>query len=220
MAKHKKREEAFFLRKKGFSYSQIKESLGVSKSTLSTWLKHEPLSKEKISELRDNSQKRIESFRNTMRSKREEVVEKVFAQEKKAIGSLSKRDLKLVALSLYWAEGTKSWDSKTEITNSDPLLLSVFIQWMICSGVSKDRIKIALHLYENMDIDKEILFWSKTLDISKKQFYHPRIKKNTRTVYTGRGGHGTCQVIFGNREFNDKIYAGINHLSSLGKKVE
>lgn len=220
MAKHQKREESLVLRKKGFSYSQIKESVGVSKSTLSTWLKDEPLSKERVSELRDNSQKRIESFRNTMRSKREEVVKKAFVQERKAIGLLSKRDLKLVALSLYWAEGTKSWDSKTEITNSDPVLLSVFIKWMTSSGVQKDRIKIALHLYENMDIDKELLFWSKTLDISKKQFYHPRIKKNTRSGHTGRGGHGTCQVIFGNREFNDKIYAGIKHLSSLSKKVE
>lgn len=220
MAKHQKREEALILRSKGFSYSQIKEKLGVSKSTLSNWLRQLPLSKEIISQLRDNNQKRIESFRNTMKAKRQVIINNSFLAERELVGDFSKRDLKLIALALYWAEGTKSWDSKTEITNSDPYLLCVFIRWIINEGVPKTKIKIALHLYDNMDIDKEISFWSKTLNIPKRQFYSPRIKKNSRVKHKGNSGHGTCQVIFGNREFNDRVYAGVNHLSSLGKKVE
>jgi hypothetical protein len=220
MAKHQKREEALMLRKNGFSYSQIKDTLGVSKGTLSIWLRHLPLSKKRISELRDTNEKRIELFRNTMKAKRNEVIKKAFVQEEKSIGTFSKRDLKLIAISLYWAEGTKTWDSKTEITNSDPYLLSVFIKWMVDEGVPKEKVKVALHLYEVMDVAKEVLFWSKALGIPKDQFYTPRIKKTSRVFHRGKSGHGTCQVIFGNRQFNDRMYAAVTQLSSLGKRVE
>ncbi len=57
MAKIKEREKAIELRKKGMSYSQIREKLGTPKSTLSNWLKDHPLSKERIRELQ-TSEKR------------------------------------------------------------------------------------------------------------------------------------------------------------------
>ena len=38
MARKKDKQKALTMRKKGMSYSQIKEKLGISKSTLSGWL--------------------------------------------------------------------------------------------------------------------------------------------------------------------------------------
>ena len=57
MAKLQKREMALQLRKLGKSYSDIKASIGVSKSTLSLWLREYPLPPERIKELRDNNTK-------------------------------------------------------------------------------------------------------------------------------------------------------------------
>jgi len=51
MARIQDREKAIALRKQEMSYSQIKKVLGVSKSTLSYWLKDFPLSKERVEEL-------------------------------------------------------------------------------------------------------------------------------------------------------------------------
>lgn len=48
MTKILEKQKAINLRKKGYSYSQIKEELGTSKSTLSAWLCDMPLSKERI----------------------------------------------------------------------------------------------------------------------------------------------------------------------------
>lgn len=220
MAKYDKREQALLLRKKNYPYSYIQKKLGVSKSTLSRWLGHLPLSKARIDELRGKSEKRIELFRNTMRAKRQVMISQSLAKERNLIGILSKRDLKLISLALYWAEGTKTWDSKTEITNSDPMVLATFIRWMIAEGVPLGRIKIALPLYETMNPTKEIAFWSRTLRVPQSQFYTPRIKRTSRVAHTGRVGHGTCQVIFGNRAFNDRVQAGVTHLSSLGETVK
>ena len=61
MAHTELKTKAITMRLSGMSYSQIKEVVPVSKSTLSVWLENYPLSQERIRELRDLSPKRIES---------------------------------------------------------------------------------------------------------------------------------------------------------------
>lgn len=65
MSLHKEKSKALELRKQGYSYTQIREEIRVSKSTLSLWLRDFPLSDKRIRELRDNSQIRIEKCRIT-----------------------------------------------------------------------------------------------------------------------------------------------------------
>lgn len=52
MARRIDKNKAIKMRESGMSYSQIKAELGVSKSTLSLWLRDLPLSDERIRELR------------------------------------------------------------------------------------------------------------------------------------------------------------------------
>lgn len=59
MARKLDKQRAILLRKRGYSYSQIKNKLGISKSTLSGWLYDIPLSEKRIRELRDLSPQRI-----------------------------------------------------------------------------------------------------------------------------------------------------------------
>ena len=108
MAKFKIRERAVLLRKEGKSYSEIKSLLKVSKSTLSLWLRDYPLSQEKIRELRDWNQKRIENYRETRRRQRESILNDIYKHEKDVILPLSKRELFLTGLFLYWGEGGKT----------------------------------------------------------------------------------------------------------------
>lgn len=56
MARSKDKEKVLVLRNLGHSYSMIKAEMGISKSTLSGWLKDLPLSSKRISELQSNSQ--------------------------------------------------------------------------------------------------------------------------------------------------------------------
>jgi len=102
MARKEDKQKAIIMRKKGMSYSQIKEKLGVSKSTLSGWLYNMPLSEKRIRELRADSPVRIERYRNTMRVKKENRLKEVYKKVSKDIGNFSKRDLFLAGLFLYW----------------------------------------------------------------------------------------------------------------------
>ena len=87
MARFKDHERAIILRKRGMRYSQIKKILKVSKSTLSTWLKDHPLSEERIRQLRDWSEQRIEKCRETKRKKKEKRLKDFYQEQKKAYSS-------------------------------------------------------------------------------------------------------------------------------------
>lgn len=176
MARFKDHEKAIILRKKEMSYNQIKKILKVSKSTLSTWLRDFPLSKERIRELRDHNEQRIENFRKTMRQKRERRLKETYETQKKFILPLKNRELFMFGLGLYWGEGAKFRMDRLSISNTDPALINVFIYWLNKSlGISRKKIRVLLHLYKDMDIKREMRFWSEILRIPLSQFASPYI---------------------------------------------
>jgi hypothetical protein len=198
ISKEEERQKAIALRKKGFSYTQIREQLTVSKSTLSLWLKDFPLSKSRIDSLRGKNPQRIERFRNTMRMKRESEESEVFSKIKKEIGRLSERERLIAGLFLYWGEGTKAAPCTTAVTNTDPDALKFFVHWLGLFDIKVDQLKVVLHLYKDMDAKKETEFWSTYLDIPLSRFRKPYIK-NTRLcdiTYKSGFGHGTCSVLY------------------------
>jgi hypothetical protein len=217
MARKKDKQKAIVMRKQGMSYSQIKEKLGISKSTLSGWLYNMPLSEKRIKELRDNSPVRIEHYRNTMRAKKEARLKKVYKKVSKDIGNFSKRDLFLAGLFLYWGEGAKSTNSSTILTNTNPAMLKFFIKWLELFGITKKDLKAKLHLYSDMNIKQGIDFWSKELKIPKSQFRKTYVKKTSSKSITYRNGFGkgTCNVIFENRTFWEYIMMGLKYLSEI-----
>jgi len=196
MAKLKEKKIALKMRQMEFSYTKIKSKLGVSKSTLSSWLKDLPLSRERINKLRSNNSERIEKFRNTMRGKREAELQKVFAKVKKEIGPLTKRDILIGGVFLYWGEGSKTASYTTSVSNTDPDVLRFFVKWLSLFGIRRDMLRVKLHLYNDMDVSKEVNFWIKELKIPRKCFSIPYIKKSKLSELSyGKGfGHGTCNV--------------------------
>ena len=92
MARRKDKEEAIKLRLKGLSYSQIKEKMDLSKSTLSNWLSSYPLSAERIRELRDWSPRRIEKCRITKSLNRQNKLDTIYLRAGKDIKNLNKRE--------------------------------------------------------------------------------------------------------------------------------
>ncbi len=212
------KQKAIDLRKQGMSYSQIKTKLGISKSTLSSWLKEMPLSKKRISELRDNNETRIERFRNTMRKKRELRLSKIYNKQKKIIFPLSSKEFFIAGLFLYWGEGSKSYNSTLGMSNTDPAIIKFFIKWIsICFKVPRKKLSVQLQLYKDMDIEQEKKYWSQILSIPEKQFIKPYIKETFRKNIThnkGGFGHGTCNIRIGNARLTEKVLMGIKAITN------
>ena len=220
MARKEDKQKALTMRKKGMSYSQIKEKLGVSKSTLSNWLDKYPLSEKRIRELQADSPIRIEKYRNTMRAKKEARLQEVYKKVSKDIGVLSKRDLFLAGLFLYWGEGTKAQKCSLALTNTNPAMLKLFIKWLDLFQVKRKYLKIKLHLYSDMNIKQSLAFWSKELKIPISQFRKPYIKKTSlkSISYKNGFGKGTCCVMFDNRDLWEYVIMGLKYISNISNK--
>ena len=211
-------QKALALRKLGKSYGQIKNELGVGKSTLSGWLREHPLSDEQVRFLRDG-EVRIEKYRQTMRLKRERKLHGYYKEAKGAVLPLSKRELFLSGLFLYWGEGGKTERGTISISNTDPSVLKFTLYWMReALDIPKEKIKALLHLYDDMVIEEAVEFWSKTLNMPRSQFSKPYIKKSKRSDLDEKGyGHGTCMLRVCSTEIKDRTLMAIKAIADYSE---
>jgi hypothetical protein len=216
MARFKDKEKALALRKQEMSYSQIETILGVGKGTLSAWLKDYPLSKERINQLSWSNKRRIERYRETRKRTKDKRLNEFYLEQKKSVFPFSRRDLFIAGLFLYWGEGSKTISREVSVSNTDPSMINFFIEWATnYLKIPKEKICITLHLYNDMDINEVITFWSKKLKIPKNQFSKPYIKQTSlKSVnYKGMFGHGTCNARIFDARLSEKILMAIKAIS-------
>ncbi|OGY54737.1 MAG: hypothetical protein A3A24_03995 [Candidatus Buchananbacteria bacterium RIFCSPLOWO2_01_FULL_46_12] len=207
------REKARALRAKGKSYSEIKEQLKVGKGTLSVWLADMPLTHEQMRKVRDFNPRRIERFRKTMKNKRDARLKIAYERARKDIGTLSRRDLFIAGLYLYWGEGNKSGQANVGISNTDPAVILAFLDWAKVMGMPRERMYVRMHLYVDMDIKRETLYWSKMLKLPLTQFRKPYIKTSALSGLAYKTfGHGTCNVRFENMPMWEYITMALTYL--------
>ena len=217
MARFKDKQKALELREQGQSYSQIKKVLKVSKGSLSSWLKDHPLSRERIKQLRDWNEQRIEKFRRTMKEKRQKRLDLVYKEQKKFLLPIKNRELFLIGLGLYWGEGSKYRMDNISLSNTNPDIIKFYTHWLIdCLGISKEKMRISLHLYKDMDSKKEISYWSNALKIPKSNFCKPYIKKTSSEFINHKGtfGHGTCNLRIGNSRLSERIFMDLQIIAN------
>ena len=213
---------ALKMRKKGLSYNDIKSKLRLSKSTLSRWLQNIPLSPEAINKLNLNKQIKIERYRNTMNEKREKKLKVYYNDAKKYILPLSSKELYLAGLLLYWGEGSKTVRHTVSINNTDPAVLQFALSWLTQSlKIRRNKIKVILHLYSDMNINKERNYWSKILHLPLSQFLKPYIKHSLRSEIDQRSfGHGTCGLMVYDTKLKEKILMALKVISDQSKNEE
>lgn len=196
------REQVIKLRlEKEFSYTEIRKRLGVPKSTLSYWLREFPLSGARILELRrkgwKKSEAKIERFRNAMRKKRELKEQEIYNKYQKRFAKLSKDTFFIAGLILYLGEGDKRDYNRIGLSNTDPKIIKFFNKWIMdFFNIKRDEIKVQLHLYENMDVEKEKEFWRNELGLQENQLYKPSIRKLKKASFSYKESyrHGTCAI--------------------------
>ncbi len=227
MSRIKDRQKAIELRKQGKTYTQIREILGISKSTLSDWLSKYPLTEKQIEILQKthqfNRQIGIEKTRIVKQKKREARIKATYENQKTYWDRLSKRELEIAGTFLYWGEGAKNMKGPISINNTDPEVLKFALFWMIHGlEIPKEKIKITLHLYKDMNIQKEMSYWSSELKLPLSQFAKPYIKESTRINLTHKGfGHGTCGLLVSNILLKERIMMAIKAISDYhGAEIE
>lgn len=211
------KEQAVNLRRKGLSYREILAHIPVAKSTISLWLREVGLSKRQKQRL---SQKRLAAALRGAQRRKDQRVQAVEAIQKEAvseIGKITKRELWLLGVALYWAEGSKEKESRPgsglRFTNSDSRMVQLFIRWLKeCCGVIEDDITLEIFIHESHknSIGRVIKYWAKVTGFSPKVFSHVYFKRNK--IKTNRKNIGN--------KYYGVLRVKVKKSSSLHRKIE
>lgn|SRR3989344_4873994 len=217
-------KKAIELRRNGLSYREILSQVEVAKSTLSSWLKSVGLSKEQKQRLTDK--KLASALRGAARKKelRVKKTEAIFREAASDIKSISRNELFLIGVALYWAEGSKEKDrhpgSGVQFSNSDPTMVRLYLKWLmeICA-VPKDKISFDIYIHESHrdNIKKVMAYWSKCVGFPEESFQHVYFKKNkinTKRKNTGELYFGLLKVrVKASSDLNRKIAGWIKAIN-------
>jgi len=202
MAKSILRLKSRALRKRGVGIKTIAYQLKVSSSTVSLWCRDITLTPKQIQLLQRNARdpffgRRLEYIQKQQKIRIEKIL---FLKEEgiNDIGKLSKRDLFISGVNLYWAEGFKK-DNLVGFANSDPNMIRIFILWLNnCCNITRDRIKCRLGINESYKLKtKELeLYWSNAIRIPLTQFQKPYIQKvQWKKIYDNpENYHGVLRI--------------------------
>ncbi|OGY10099.1 MAG: hypothetical protein A2700_02825 [Candidatus Blackburnbacteria bacterium RIFCSPHIGHO2_01_FULL_44_64] len=112
MAKSSLRLEAIELRKQGQSIKEIAQNLQVTKSSVSAWVKDVLLNEAQFLALQariTEGRKRSRLLNSLNWQKRRLELAKLYKNEGiKRLGTLSKKELLVAGITLYWGEGSKT----------------------------------------------------------------------------------------------------------------
>ena len=178
------KEKARKLRKQGKSINQIVAEAGLSKASVSEWVRDIVLTKsqkEKISKrgrsIESIEKRRISRLKNEQ-NKRQIIINKA----KKDIIKISLKELKLIGIMLYWGEGGKT-GRVVRLANSDPEIIKIMMRLFreICN-VPENKFNGHIHTFAHANINKTEKYWSKITRIPKKQFYKTYIKPSSASL--------------------------------------
>ncbi len=191
------------LRAKGMTYTEIAAQLGVSKSSVSLWVRDMPRpGRLSYTECRKRNAEGVASYWATERPFR--AARQQAARQKAAaqIGELSNREILIAGAIAYWCEGTKNKPyrrpaNRLIFVNSDPALIAFFLRFLTVAGIAPERLICRIHIHESADVAAAHQFWLDQTGLPAEQFRRPTLKRHNPTTVrknTGANYHG-CLVV-------------------------
>jgi len=184
--KEQEKNFAIELRKKGWSMGEIARKINVSKGSVSLWVGkiHLTSQQRKTLSLKGHTKEAIENRRTSRlkneHAKREVVVNAARSQIKK----ISEKELWLLGVMLYWAEGRKTGRGMVQFSNSDPEMIKIMMAFFrkICR-VPEGKFRGAIHIHPHLDHKKAEKYWSGITGIPLSQFYKTYRKMNVASKH-------------------------------------
>jgi transposase len=190
------------LRAGGATYDEIAAKLGVSKGSVSLWVRDMPR-RGRISyeEFRKRNAEGVSKYWATEHARREAQRQDISDRAAAEIGALTDREVLIAGAIAYWCEGTKrkTYADRNRVTfvNSDPRLIGLFLSFLVVTGTTPDRLICRVHIHESADVAAAQRFWQEVTGLAPELFREPTLKRhNPKTIRknTGEDYHG-CLVI-------------------------
>jgi AcrR family transcriptional regulator len=200
------------LRVQGLSVREIEERVGVSRSSVSLWVRDIELTDAQREALRT----RPRGVRTDFRRRRQQY------QEAGRATARCREPLHAIGCMLFWAEGSRS-TNVAQITNSDPPLLRLsahFLRQYFC--VPDERFRVRCNLFaDHVDRQREIeQFWLDTLALPRSCLSKSAV--NVYSPYSKRKRlnklpYGTCRVTVCDVRIAQHLYGAIQEYGGFDR---
>jgi transcriptional regulator with XRE-family HTH domain len=154
------------LRARSWTLQDIATELGVSKSSVSLWVRDVVFT--------PNPRRRARRPRpSSLHLRKLAEIERLDREGTSDIGRLTDREFMLFGVALYLGEGFKR-DGQVGMANTDPEVLRAFVTWLRrFLAVDETRLRVRMYLHDGLDLESAECFWSNLLDIPRSQFRQP-----------------------------------------------
>jgi hypothetical protein len=205
--KVKEQEEARRLRAQNLTIIQIAEKLGVSKSSVSLWVRDVPFTPSKR---RYGPQARWHPWKDARL--REIAACDLWGEER--LGELTDLAFLAAGAALYAGEGSKS-DGKIVFANTDAGMVRFFCAWFrTYFEIDEKRLRVRVYLHQGLDLDAAQQYWSEITEVPVAQFGKPYRAVPDPSIRRNKHEMGCVYVCYSSTLVHRKIMGLIRALLS------
>ena len=218
--KKEEKEQARKLRREGKSVREITELVGVSKSSVSLWVRDIELTPDQETKLamrspysyqqggkktRDAAMKIRSAYQEQGREKARTITDPLFYG----------------GCMLYWGEGAKN-KNMVDFGNSEIPMVRLFKKFLeTFFSIDPNRLKIQINCYNDYHTVEEIeVFWLKELNLTREQVTKTVV--NNRSRASNKKGrkleYGTCSLRYCSTEIVQEIFGAIQEFGQFTNK--
>jgi transcriptional regulator with XRE-family HTH domain len=181
-------QQARRLRRTGLPLAEIAATLGVSRSSVSLWVRDvefTPLPRPPRGRRRAP---------NALQRRKQAEVDRLVEEGRARVGRLSEREFLVAGIALYAGEGAKR-DGAVKFANSDPRMIAFYCAWLRrFFEIDETRLRIRLYLHEGLDLDASVAYWSALTGIPPSQFQKPYRAVPDPTIRHTKHVHGCVSI--------------------------
>lgn len=196
------------LRADAWTLNEIAAELGVSKSSVSLWVRDLAFTPR----ARINLPKARNRPPNALQRRKQDEIDRFRAEGLERIGRLSDRDLLIAGTALYAGEGSKR-DGKVGFANTNPAMMRLFCLWLrSVFDIDEPRLRIHLYLHQGLDLDAAMTHWSAVTTIPLGQFGAPYRAVPDASIRTAKHEFGCATVSYSCSRTHRAIMGLVNAL--------
>jgi len=216
--KIKEKQKAIMLRKRGKSMGDIAQILGVSKSSVSYWVRDVELSSTQRNALNANGhsidaieKRRIARLAGTA-TLRASWKQEAFSE----VSVLQHDTLWCLGVALYWGEGGKTQQT-ARLSNSDTSVIKLIMRFFRESCKAKEeKFRGHIHTFSHKNKIQAEQYWSEITGIPRERFYKTYTKKSSASKNKRNTlPYGTVQIYVHDTQLFFRIMGWIEKLKEL-----
>jgi hypothetical protein len=183
-------QQARVMRAQNMTLAVIAARLGVSKSSVSLWVRDVPFTPSK----RRSGPKRSTHPAQTAKLREIDALNQLGIRR---IGTLSDEAFLVAGTALYAGEGSKT-DGNVIFANTDAGMVEFFCAWLRrFFDVDESRLRVRVYLHEGLDLDAAEAHWSAVTGVPRTQFRVAYRAAADATIRTNKHEFGCVYVNYG-----------------------